>query len=305
MTTITNDTCTRAFAHRAMLGASFLALAWSDPLSAQGQSCRAEGQLMSVRDLPEASGVAVSRKSPGVLWSHNDSGEPVLIALSTDGTTRGRIKVAGARVEDWEDIDVGPCPQGTCVFIADIGDNSGKRSAVTIYRVPEPDPGAGTSPAAEVMRFTYPDQPQDAEALIVQPDGTLLIVTKGERGPAALYRASARFRDGATTKLERVATITAANGKQGVSRNNRITGAAASRDGRWIVLRTLSSVAFYSASELESGKVREAFRYDVSRIGEQQGEGVAFGEGGTLWLASEGGGKSRPGTIAQLSCTLN
>ena len=126
-----------------------------------------------------------------------------------------------------------------------------------------------------------------------------------ERGPAALYRASAKFRDGSTEKLERVATIAAANGNQGVSRFNRITGAAASRDGRWIALRTLSSVAFYSARELESGNVREAFRYDVSGIGERQGEGVAFGEGGTLWLASEGGGKSRPGTIAKLSCNIN
>src|SRR5262245_19388635 len=73
-------------------------------------SCRIEGQQVSNGDLREASGVAVGRRTSGVLWSHNDSGDPVLIALGADGATRGRVWVAGAAVEDWEDIEVAPCP---------------------------------------------------------------------------------------------------------------------------------------------------------------------------------------------------
>jgi hypothetical protein len=258
---------------------------------------------MPVKGLPEASGVAVSRKSADVLWSHNDSGEPVLVAVGTDGETRGRVWIAGAAVEDWEDIDVGPCPGGSCVYIGDIGDNNGRRGSLTIYRVPEPDPVAERSPRAESMRLTYPDGPKDAEALVVLPNGSLYIVTKGERSAVTLYRAGS-FTNGTTVRLAPVATIVEGNQRSGVARQDRITGASASRDGRWIVLRTLSAVMFYRTSDLESGNVREEFRYSLGTVGGLQGEGVAFADGGTIWLSSEGGGAGRPGTIARISCTL-
>lgn len=268
------------------------------------QSCRAAGTSMSVTGLSEASGVAVSRRTPGVLWSHNDSGEPVLVAVGTDGSAKGRVRVAGTTVGDWEDIDVGPCPQGSCVYIADIGDNNATRRDVVIYRVTEPEAGAGTSAAAEAMRVTYPDGPRDAEALIVLPNGNLFIVSKGERGPVALYRVPATFRNGESSQLERVATITEGNGNGGVPRPNRITGAGASPDGRWIALRTLDAVAFYPAANFTAGNLREALRFDVRGIKEPQGEGVAFGSDGAVWLASEGGGKKRPGSIVKLECNL-
>ncbi len=274
------------------------------PIAASAQqSCRAAGKLMPVEGLPEASGVAASRKSAGVLWSHNDSGEPVIVAVGTDGTTKGRVRVAGASVSDWEDIDVGPCPGGSCVYIGDIGDNNAKRSSITVYRVPEPEPGVATSTNAESMQLTYPDGARDAEALIVLPDGAMLVVSKGEKSSVAVYRVAA-FRDGGTARMENVATISAGKGSEGVERGGRITGGSASRDGRWIVLRSLSSLTFYDASELGTGKVREVYRSDVSGVGEPQGEGVSFGDDGTLWLSSEGGGKSKPGSIAKLTCQL-
>jgi hypothetical protein len=261
---------------------------------------------MSVNEVPEASGVAASRSAPGQLWLHNDSGQPVLFAVAADGTLLGRVRVYGAGVGDWEDIDVGPCPQGSCVYIGDIGDNNAKRRHVVIYRVPEPDAKAGTSAPSESMRLTYPDGAHDAEAFFVLPNGNQFIVTKGERGPAALYRVPVAFRNGSTAQLERVATIVESEGNSNaaVARSNRITGAGASRDGRWVVLRSLHAVTFYAAEEITAGRVREVLRFDVSAVRENQGEGVAFGEDGTVWLASEGGGKSRPGTVARLDCTL-
>lgn len=283
---------------------AMIALGLFLPVAVEGQqSCRADGKTMTVRELPEASGVAASRRTAGVLWSHNDSGEPVIVAVGTDGALKGRVRVAGASVSDWEDIDVGPCPGGSCVYIGDIGDNNAKRGSITVYRVPEPEPGAASSTNAESMRLTYPDGARDAEALIVMPDGTMLIVSKGERSSVAVYRAVA-FKDGGTARLENVATISEGKGSEGVARQSRITGGSASRDSRWIALRSLSSVSFYDASELGAGKVREAFRSDLSGVGEPQGEGVAFGDNGTLWLSSEGGGKSRPGMIARLTCSL-
>lgn len=275
-----------------------------NPAGAQ-QACRVTAQPAAAQELPEASGIAISRNAPGVLWLHNDSGEPVLMAVGSNGTTRGRIRVTGASVQDWEDIDVGPCPGGSCIYIGDIGDNGGNRRNVVIYRIPEPESPGETSVSAESMRLTYPDGAHDAESLIVMPDGSILIVSKGERGPIAIYRVPGGFRSGAAVQLERVAMIGEANGgERGVRRNQRITGGAASPDGRWIALRTLYSVTFYSAGDFARGDVREVMRYDVSALRERQGEGIAIGVDGAVWLASEGGGRNRPGTIARLDCVL-
>lgn len=269
------------------------------------QTCRVIGQPMAVPELREASGIALSRRSPGILWSHNDSGEPVLVAVGADGVTRGQIRVSGASVADWEDIDVGPCPAGTCVYIGDIGDNGASRRNIVIFRVAEPGANDQESLPAESMRLTYPDGARDAESLIVTPDGSMFIVSKGERGPIAVYRVPGGFSDGANSRLERVATLVETNGgHRGVPRDHRITGAAASPDGRWIALRTLHSVTFYLASDFTRGDVRAVMRYDVSGIRERQGEGIALGEGGAVWLASEGGGRNRPGTIVRLDCPL-
>jgi hypothetical protein len=282
-----------------------LATALFFPVAAFGQpSCRLSGKLMSVDGLPEASGVAASRASTGVVWSHNDSGEPVVVALSTNGAVLGRVWIAGAAVEDWEDIDVGPCPGGSCLYIGDIGDNNAKRGSVTVYRVTEPDPKTARSPRAESMRLTYPDGPKDAESLVVLPDGSLLLVTKGERSAISVYRTPGAFANGTTVRLEPLATIAEGNRRDGVSRQDRVTGAAASRDGKWIALRTLQAVTFHRMSDLEAGKVQEVLRYDVSGLGERQGEGIDFGEDDTIWLTSEGGGASRPGSLARLQCTL-
>jgi hypothetical protein len=60
--------------------------------------------------LPEASGLALSRRSPGLLWSMNDSGDTTLYALSTTGELRGRVRVTGATIRDWEDVSTGSCP---------------------------------------------------------------------------------------------------------------------------------------------------------------------------------------------------
>src|SRR5437588_13008164 len=78
--------------------------------------------------LVESSGVAVSRAHPGVLWTHNDSGDgPFLYATDLQGRDRGSLLVPGAHAVEWEDIALGPCPRaagsaGARVYIAATGD---------------------------------------------------------------------------------------------------------------------------------------------------------------------------------------
>ena len=66
-----------------------LSLGWLDVSTAQqaaAPQCQSGGPIVRIPDLPEASGIAVSRRSPGRLWAHNDSGEAVLVALDTRGS---------------------------------------------------------------------------------------------------------------------------------------------------------------------------------------------------------------------------
>jgi len=59
----------------------------------------------------EISGAVASRKNPGILWVHNDSGDlPRLYAISTAGELIGIYTITGAKARDWEDIAIGPGP---------------------------------------------------------------------------------------------------------------------------------------------------------------------------------------------------
>jgi hypothetical protein len=284
-----------------------LCLLIAGPTRAEQPSCRIASAITRLPDLPEASGLAASRRTPGLLWSHNDSGDPFVFALTVTGIVKGRVRVTGAQMWDWEDISVGSCPQGTCLYIADIGDNDRTRRSITVYRTPEPAPGDTETQRVEVFHATYPDGAHDAEALIVLPGGALFIVTKGNSEPAALYRFTSPFRDGVTVSLERVTPLLPAKPNGHISadaRDTRVTDAEASADGRWIVLRTPRAIMFYDAQEFTSGKIREIYRFDVTPAREPQGEGVALSPDGDVWLAGEGGGKSSPGTFVRLSCSL-
>jgi hypothetical protein len=260
--------------------------------------CPTGVMVRRLADVHEASGLTASRRARDVLWTHNDSGEPMLYAISTDGTLRGRVRVAGARLDDWEDISAGPCPEGDCLFIADIGDNKEERANITIYRVPEPAPDARTTAPAIAIDAAYPDGSHDAEALFVGPDDALYVITKGEGSPISIYRVPAAAGDG-VRRLERVATL----GRES-RRHQRITDADATPDAEWVALRTLESVEFHRTRSLLDGKLEKAIEVDVKTIGEPQGEGVTILPDGTVYLASEGGDGLRGGTLARLSCKL-
>ena len=290
---------------RSFLLPVLLAVAWpsSHALAAQrsaDSACLPTGSLEPLVGLSEASGLAVSRRVPGRLWTHNDSGEPMLFALDTNGSVTGRVRLSGARVEDWEAIAVGPCATGSCIYIADIGDNDAARSRVTIYRLPEPEGVSASVTVADVFHATYPDGAHDAEALLVGGDGRLHIVTKGETGPVAIYRFPVQLQPGASVRLERIGA--GASSKSGA--DSRVTDGSVSPDGQWVVLRTRSDLSFYRASELLAGQWRTASRVDLMSLKEPQGEGVALGADNMVFVAGEGGKKGQPGTFARFSCAL-
>ena len=263
-----------------------------------------EKGLTLAEDLKETSGLAESRLHPGVYWTHNDSGHgPHVYAISAEGTTLAKVRVEGATNGDWEDIADAPCPggAGSCLYIADTGDNSrgdsGKHS-VRLVVLPEPQSGATTAAAREYVG-RVPGKRTDIEALAVLPDGRIYLVSKGINDEIALFRWPTPLVPGQEAELERVRRLA----PQAQELGDRVTGASATPDGRWVAVRTYAALAFYRTADL-LGSGGPASQLDLEPLGETQGEAVSLADDGTVMLTSEGPGHHISGTLAHLRCAL-
>ena len=94
------------------------------------------------RSLPEASGIAKSRRYPGIFWVHNDSGNPpALFAIRKDGTIVREFRLGVPNI-DWEDI---AADDHGHLYVGDIGNNGDLLAIRAVYRIDEPDPGKPSS----------------------------------------------------------------------------------------------------------------------------------------------------------------
>lgn len=273
------------------------AVAWS-----REAPCRRLGEP---RPLPgavgETSGVAISVAHPGIYWTHNDSGgEPLLYAVDSEGALRGRVRVSGADARDWEDLALSRCGAGHCLYIGDFGDNDEVRDEVVVYRVPEPDPGDDATAPADRFPLRYPAGARDAEALFVLPGESIHVVSKGRSDPVAVYRRPGPPEPGPAATLERVRVLTA----DAPALPRQITGAGASPDGRWVVLRTYASLQLYAVEDGRFDAVYPPPGADLRSLREAQGEAVALGDDGMVVLTSESGFGPGPPGIARLRCRL-
>lgn len=228
-------------------------------------------------EIGEVSGIAASAVHDDVFYVHNDAGDSSrFFAITRAGALLATFEVAPAKNDDWEDIAIGPCDAGSCVYIGDIGDNEEVRAGYAIYRVVEP---VALTPAMQVVSaerfdFTYEDGPHDAEVLLVHPlTGVVTIVTKVRSGPSGIYELT-------LTDEPRVAVrrgeIEAYDG------DNEFTGGAVHPDALGVLLRTETHLFF---SPLQPGQsVAAALDVDcpVRAPNETQGEAVT-------WLRSGAG----------------
>ncbi|HET9048210.1 MAG TPA: hypothetical protein VFN29_04510, partial [Chiayiivirga sp.] len=77
--------------------------------------------------LDEVSGLAVSRRHPGIVWVHNDSHDAnTLHAVDENGQVRASVDLPVPNV-DWEDIASYEREGRTYLLVADTGDNGGIR----------------------------------------------------------------------------------------------------------------------------------------------------------------------------------
>lgn len=117
--------------------------------------------------------------------THNDSGDgPKLYEIdSLNGTISRIVTISNATHIDWEDIS----QDENYIYVADIGNNSGNRQNLKIYKVLKSDYLNSNDVTAEIISYSYEDQTDfssqfnnnnfDAEAITVYQN-TLLIFTK-------------------------------------------------------------------------------------------------------------------------------
>lgn len=271
---------------------------FSDLTGTAGDTARVVQLGTLTPDLDESSGVAVSRRYEGVVWSHNDGSENSLFAIRPDGTLLNEVEIDVEASEDWEDIALGPCPAGhgerasDCLYIGDIGDNDAERESMAVVVIQEPDPSTESAvPVLGTIRFRYPDGPADTEALAVSPRGEILLVTKGTDGSGRLYRLVASLEGAGIQDAALIGPLPTATARN----EDWITGAAISPDGRTLAIRNHHAVYLTALTDPLGAPL-------LCEIGifQPQGEGIDFLDAQRLLLTSEEEGGRAP--VVRLRC---
>jgi len=281
---------------------------------AAAPECRAAQTLATLpAALHEVSGVTRDPRRADVFWMHNDGGNaPVLFAVDTAGRIVGQAWIRNIRAKDAEDLALGRCSGGWCLYLADIGDNRAERGQVAIYRIPLPDlpARAGGSKAEEetageessidvfadrTYRLTYPDGARDAEALFVDDRRTeIVVISKGREGSAIAYTAPLEATDADSASrlgpvmLRRLGPLPVPIDP---FTGQLITAADLSPDGRWIAVRSYSTLYFLRWSgSVRYDSTAKAPAYSLLGALEPLGEGIAFSDSSDwLYLTSERG----------------
>ncbi|TQS40892.1 hypothetical protein [Cryptosporangium phraense] len=186
----------------------------------------------------------------------------------------------GGKRFDTEDLAV---DASGAFWIADIGGNTTRRTAVSLFRW-----RLGT-PATAVTRYDlkYPDGPHDAEALLLSRRGQVAIVTKTVEAPG-VYVANAPLAPVGSLRLA---------GRLHIRRwcpscryrSRLVTGGAVSADGKRVVLRTYDRAFEWSAPTGDVvGAMLSGAPRQIALPASRQGEAIAYtSDAKTLLTATE------------------
>ncbi|MCX6132122.1 MAG: hypothetical protein NTX25_24080 [Proteobacteria bacterium] len=138
--------------------------------------------------LPEASGIASSTLIPHRLYHINDSGNfPKLTITGLHGENAKSIPILGAQITDTEDLAIASCPDtGSCLYIADTGDNAENRSDVALLLIREQAEFQDEVGVDFQIYLDYPDgHAHNVESLAFYKNKSGYLLTK--EMPAILY----------------------------------------------------------------------------------------------------------------------
>ena len=231
-------------------------------------------KLAELKDqrLREVSGLAASVINPGLLWVHNDSGNPAVVYLVDENlNVRLSCRLKGVKNRDWEDIAIGPGPDEhkRYIYVADIGDNSARHAVKYIYRFEEPGARAKdmeiTISDFDTLAFTLRGERKDTESIMVHPETrNIYIVSKREK-PVHVYELKYPFGDEILT-AEPVTTLPL----------TQIVAADISPDAGEILMKSYDNIYYW---QMKGRPVAEALKDEPSILHyteEPQGEAIGF-----------------------------
>ncbi|WP_146458422.1 hypothetical protein [Rubripirellula tenax] len=164
---------------------------WGLPSAAQNPATLHDPIRVVEPRLVESSGLAISRRTHGVFWTHNDSGgKAELFAFDLTGQSVGHLRFPGIRTAvDWEDMVSYVDNEVPRLLVADCGDNGENRSSVMLYLFDEPSLDSdGSDVILQSLRVTYTDGPRDCEAVAVDRQRRLIVmVTKSALPYCGVY----------------------------------------------------------------------------------------------------------------------
>lgn len=230
-------------------------------------------------ELGEVSGIALSRQHDDTVWMTNDSeGGPYLYAVDTANcSVRATLTLLDTPARDHEALAVGRDAQGNdVIWVADIGDNLDSWPYARIHKVIEPAELSDARVPVTTYRFTYPEGPVNAEALIADPDRERLWVISKESGVGGIYRLPTPLSPSQTPmRATRVGDARAL-----------VTDAAMAPGGKRFVVRDYLSAEVFSGRP--PGEARARFGLPL----QPQGEAITWtADGKALIIASERSGE--------------
>ena len=251
-----------------------------------------ERAKLNDKAIDELSGLAASRKYPGLLWCHNDSGDVARVfAINERGETVATVNFEGLEARDWEDMTF----SGGYLYIGEIGDNFAVNENIRVYRAHEPDLNPDKlgqeitiqTRQWQEMTLHYPDGARDAETLCATPDGRLLIVSKDKKG-ANFYVLKRPFSAGQTATLDKIFDNVQIGETGWLTR--LVTGGDLAPDGRELTIVTYAQVWQYdlgSAFDFNSLQLKAPRVRDLPPL--KQCESLCYSaDGRSLWVSSEG-----------------
>jgi hypothetical protein len=214
----------------------------------------------------------------------------VLTALSTAGDTLGTLELTGETSIDWEDLAIGPCGDvPACLWVGDIGDNDASRSDLAVLSVPEPDINGlvdfELTAAPARHSFEYPEGPQDAEALVIDGEGTPFVLTKRTDKTSRIYQIPTHDSEMATL----IGAIDTGPADAMAGLPTATTAADFWADAGRLIVR---GYLYTFEVRLTDGKISDAPTSDSAQVLtglELQGEAIAYDPSGpAIWHVSEG-----------------
>jgi hypothetical protein len=259
-----------------IFGISILNITYAQTFDSAFKAPKAIKEIKKDR-FEELSGIAFSKIHQGVFYGHNDSGgDAAVYMFNSEGEELGKIELEKATNRDWEDIAVGPGPDGkSYIYIGEIGDNLAIHSEVIIYRIPEPEklkPESEVKP--EKIKLTYPGGARDAETLMVDPiSGDIYIISKRDKKNTIYCLPADRFKDKEAV-LERMGELNFTSS----------VGGDISADGDQILIKSYLNVYYWTRKSGES--VAQALLRDPVMLiynPEPQGEAISFQPDGNAY----------------------